>query len=141
MARKWKRQQVIQLDTTDMIEHSINRYETKVIPAYTHTPQTFQRSALVTVPNGQQFYSKEKYDAYIKDLKARGFDAGVEIVTKYGVPGKIGRFLECPMHGIAFYTDAKPNVMYIMRHNNDYTSIAYNEDEIKLVEITEGSAE
>jgi len=38
--------------------------------------------------------------------------------------------MECPMAGLTFYTEDKPNVMYIIRGKDEYTSIAYNEDEI-----------
>ena len=123
MARKWKDLSQIVLPKADMIEHSIVKHKTTIVPYVSNIRQ-------INPAIQSTFFSPEAFAAYILELNNKGYVVGRQVRTKWGADGRIARFMTCPIAGMHFYTTDHPNVMYIVRNENEYTSIAYNEDEV-----------
>jgi len=109
-----------------MIEHSIKRYAAPVVaPLARHVPALYQPATKVV-------WYKPQYEAYIVQLKLRGFVEGAKVISKYGIEGVLGPYKECPVGGAEFYNQPWPNCLTIVRAFNN-THMGYNEGELQLI--------
>jgi len=128
MGRKWRT--LITPKEVDMIEHSITKYKPapNVVVPYVSNVRSLQPIS------ASKYYTKSTYDAYILSLNMKGYVIGRKVTTTWGIEATIHRFFDCPAQGQLFYTNDKPDVMYILRDGVEYTAIAYSEDELILDE-------
>lgn len=127
MGRKWKRWQALNtVEESKMIEHTIQKY---TIPTY-YPVQTQQYQPAT---NTTHVWTKEKFDAYLEELKTKGFVVGAKVITKYKMEGTILRYRECPPEGVTFYYEEKPSVFVLSREDGLMSSLLYVADELTLV--------
>jgi hypothetical protein len=131
MARRWRTLgSPIEPDIAPaktMVEHSIIKHNVVALPAIVHSTST-HTSANTTR------WSKEVYDKYIVDMKARGFVIGAPCITKYGIPGVIESIRDItPDKHITFFGIASVPCTITIKRADQHSGLLYSESEITLI--------
>jgi hypothetical protein len=121
----WKRQNKPKQKESNMIEHSISKYEPINPPVVVYEKH-----------GGMQHWPQEQCVAYIEALKKRGYTQGTHVKSKWGVDGYIEPYIPVPHNGLSFYGKATPDVIKI-KLGNYGNCMSYNEDELTITTPTE----
>ena len=125
--RRHKRNSSQQVDTTEMIEHTIQVTKPSAVV------QQQRPSIIQNIMQGPNSYhmSYDELLTYQKKLEAKGYKIGARVSTNYGMKGYIHSFRSFHINGITQLNNTKPSVMYVHYDGvQEPSTVLYSETEL-----------